>query len=213
MQRTLIEIGASVGASAIMLAATIVGGRLVMAQTTPVLVERPASASCDERPLAGVNGSAAHGVSHLCLTMDGADPTIELTGLPVGAVFSAWAAYVDRPSIVRAGECSTPELAARDQIGAPGRLASGIADRDGRLVLASALSGLRPSAGSVVEILVVQHAALTDTARPERARQLLAWDRVWSDARRAPNGPDQSVTRLLGCSSFWVRGGAEQAEH
>ena len=124
MQRTLIEIGASVGASAIMLAATIVGGRLVMAQVPPAPSERPASASCDERPLAGVNGSAAHGVSHLCLTMDGADPTMELTGLPVGAVYSAWVAYVDRPSIVRAGECSTPDLAARDQIGAPGRLAS-----------------------------------------------------------------------------------------
>ena len=209
MQRTLIEIGASVGASAVMLAATIVGGHLIAGTAPPVGVERPAYVGCDERPLAPVNGAALRAVARLCISPHGVEPTIELEGMPSGALYTAWVAYVERPTGVDSRQCASPELAAREEIGAPGRVASGIADREGKLLLSSALPGFQARASSLVEILVVDHGPPSADPAPGRARQLLAWDRGWA----APPTSDQPSSALLGCTPFWVRGGAEQTEH
>lgn len=207
MSRTLFEIGASVGASAVMLAVTIVGGRLVMAESAPGGVERPAATvGCEERPFAVVNGGAARGMARLCLTRDGVEPIVELAGLPSGVIYSAWIAYVDRPGVVRVGECADPDLPA------PGRIASGIADQEGRLMLSSMAPGLQLGANSVVKLLVVEHGALSSDVTPDRARGLLVWQPGWSDAT-APSDATQSSGSLLGCSSFWTRGGVDTTEH
>jgi hypothetical protein len=210
MQRMLVEIGASVGASVVMLAATVVGGHLIAGTAPPVGVERPAYVGCDERPLSPVNGTTLRAVARLCLFPHGAEPTVELEGMPSGALYSAWVAYVERPTVVEAGRCASPALAAREEIGAPGRVASGIADRAGQVVLSSALPGFQAQANSLVEILIVDHGMPSADPAPARPRELLAWDRAWS---APPVPPDQPSSALLGCTAFWVRGGAEQTEH
>jgi len=207
MQRTLIEIGASVGASAVMVAATIVGGQMLKATPPAVESERPAHVGCDTRRLAPVNGAAVQAFSRLCFGPRGVESVVDLAARPTGGVYSAWMAYVDRPTAVRTGECASPELVT------PGRVASGIANGEGRLTLANDVPGLQVRANGLVEILVVEHGQPTTDSAPDRARELLSWHSAWSDPGAAPTDFEQPSSALLGCATFWVRGGAEQTEH
>jgi hypothetical protein len=214
VSRLFAESGISIAASAAMLLLTIAGGRLITATTPPdpATVEWSADASCLQRPLTLIDAAGVQAASWLCLTTGGIQPAVELHGLPSGTLYSAWLSYLEHPGARDAGRCASTDLAS-DGTALPGRLDGAAADRDGRVALSGALTGLIPAGDTVVEILVVEHGTVSAAGAPARARQLLAWDRSWSALPTPSVDQREDTGRLLGCATFWVRGGVEQTEH
>src|SRR5215212_1953792 len=215
MSRLFADTGMTIVASAAMLLLTILGGRLITATTAPdpVSVEQPASRSCLERPLTTIGAAGVHAVSWICLTTAGVQPGVELRGLPSGGLYSAWLSYLEHPSTLHGGRCASVQLASDDRVAPPSRLDSVVADRDGRVVLSGALTGLLPGGDTVLEILVVDHGTPSAAGASARARQLLAWDRSWSGLPSPTSDQADDSGELLGCAAFWLRGGAESMEH
>jgi hypothetical protein len=216
MGRLFAEAGTTIVASAAMLLLTFAGGRLLTATTPPepARAERPATSTCEQRPLTLFDGAGVEAASWLCLTTTGAQPGVELHGLPSGTLYSAWVAYLERPRTMDVARCAGAQNPSGDGTAPTGRVDGAVADRDGRVMLAGSLAGLLPGGGTALEILVVEHGAMSAAGAPARAGSLLAWDRSWS-ALPGPSAVDDAgdAGRLLGCATFWIRGGAELTDH
>jgi hypothetical protein len=215
MHRLLTEVGVSIGASAVMVIVTIVGGQLVAATAIPAASDgdQSAEASCLEQPLALTEDTAIQALTRLCLTMDGVQPTVELTGLSSGGVYTAWLSYLEHPRTRQIGRCASAQIASQVGDGTPGRLDSRTADQGGRVILSGVLPGLHPEGNTEIEILVVDHGRLAAGQTPASARQLLVWNPTWSGQPTTVIGEEQAASRLVGCAAFWLRGGAELTEH
>jgi hypothetical protein len=197
-----------------MLLLTIAGGRLVTATTAPdpASEERPATTSCLQRPVTLLDAAGVQAASWLCMTTGGVQPGVELQGLPSGRLYSAWLSYQEHPGSRDIGRCGSTDLASPGAAHV-GRLDGATSDQDGRVMFAQSLTGLQPGGDTLLEILVVDHGAVTAAQAPARSRQLLAWDPSWRAMPSPTIDQEEDTGRLLGCAAFWIRGGAEQTEH
>ena len=100
-------------------------------------------------------------------------------------------------------------LRAQDDAERPVRIAAGVADQTGRVHLEAVLRDLPVLAGARIQILAVDHG----WARPERGAahpdELVAWEPGWSPAPAAPAGDSRHTGRVIGCATFWMRGGVD----
>lgn len=224
MRRLLIDSGSLIAASALMLIVVIVGGQF-LGPTTPLVSaesERAQESTCLEQPLGpvGDRGNSAtpvsslpQAMSSLCLTRDGVHPTVELTHLPNGMLYTAWLAYLEQPRTPDVGRCASAQLAGQAGSAMPGRIGSGTVDRSGRIVLSAAFPGLHLEGNSEAEILVVEHGQVEANRTAASARHLLLWDAGWTGMSVLAPAEGETRPRLVGCASYWMRGGPGLLEH
>jgi hypothetical protein len=216
MHRLMTDVGASIVASAAMVALMLGGGQLLTGGIVPSTStddESRPRMTCLERPLVPVGSTRVRSVTQLCLTDGGIQPRVELADGTPGFVYTTWLAVHDRPAAWLDGPCAGTRLASITEMTTPGRLGGAVADQDGRVVLSHPLPGVRLDATTGVELLVVEHARSGLHGGEARAGQLLAWSTAWSRPTGQVADRRGSQGQLIGCAVFWIRGGVEQSDH
>lgn len=215
MNRSITDVGASTVACAAMLTLTIGGGHFLTATAGSPSTEREHEArmSCIDRPLMPVSGGHIRADARLCLTDGGVRPIVELADVTPGSVYTAWLAFLDGTTASTRGPCADTHFTTSGELTTPGRLDGAVADQDGRVVLSHPLPGSRLDAHTVVELLIVEHARPVLIGGAAQNGQFISWNPAWS--RQKGQVPDRgaSQSQLVGCASFWIRGGAEQSGH
>jgi hypothetical protein len=95
----------------------------------------------------------------------------------------------------------------------PGRIAGAGPDQAGRALLSHPLPGVRLDANSRLELLLLEHAQSVLAGSAAQVGQLITWSPSWSGPAGRLLDRGQGQSQLIGCATFWIRGGAEQAEH
>jgi hypothetical protein len=218
MRRTLTEILAFVAVSAIITAGTAVIGRwLLSPATTPPLPSDAGSGSCVDEPFTPLRGftfsSGVGTLARLCFGVADVRPRLELTGVRSGTVFSAWLTNEEHPKTEHRARCDLPPPDAGAAWTRPVRIGAAVADQTGRLHLSATMRDLRIVGGARLQIVAVDHG----WTRPERgvalADELIDWEPAWGRGSAAPTGDSHHRGQMVGCASFWLRGGVDSLEN
>jgi len=130
-------------------------------------------------------GTSGHGT--LCVLADRLQSQIALANLVPGNAYTVWWTYLDDPTqctgdatgtggaSLTGGEsgCELADFGGAKPLGLFGRMASGIAPRNGRLNLSGEVGGMQPSSGSEVWFWVFTHGPANYADGAALARQLL----------------------------------------
>jgi hypothetical protein len=218
MRRTLTEILAFVAVSPILAAGTAVIGRWLLspATTLPLPSDAGGGSWVDEpfTPLHGSNFSSGVGtLARLCFGIEDVRPRLELTGVRSGTVFSAWLTNEVQPKTEHRQRCDLPPPDAGAAWTRPGRIGAAVPPPPGRTPR-GATRRYRPIiAGPRLQIVAVDHGWI----RPERgvalADELVDWEPAWGRGSAAPTGDSHHRGQMVGCASFWLRGGVDSLEN
>ena len=217
MRRTLHEILAFVAVSAAITVGTaIIGTKLLSPTTPPPLPSDAGSGSCVDEPFVPVRGAIfSAGVAtlaRLCFGIDDVRPRLELTGVTSGTLFSAWLTNEEQPKTEHRQRCDIPPAVPGSAWTRPVRIGAAVADQTGLLHLAATLRDLRVIGGSRLQILAVEHGRLGAERGALVAEELLGWEHAWNQGLATPTGDSHHRGRLVGCASFWLRGGVDSLE-
>ena len=175
----------------------------MLATALPAAVAHADAEGCDKRPANSVNlvENDATGTAVLCTLSHSLKGRIALQGLTPGNAYTVWWVYFDTPGMcvgttplpaplgAGASDCDLADFEGVKPLAVFGRMASGIAPRNGRLVLKGRVGGMQPSTGSEVWMLVFGHgpAAMEGSAL---ARQLLTPEDPLAGAPHLGNSVD-----------------------
>jgi hypothetical protein len=173
MHRTLVEIGASLGASALIVVGVLAAGGNLKLEPAPVpafVSQRP---GCLEAPVFGLDRSGLNGGAMLCIVDEGVRPAVDVDGLTPGTAYIAWFAYFDRPQACQNGRCAIDDLR-RDAVGgASGRMDGIVAGGIGKAQFNGDFRDLRLSGGSEASVLLFERGTVSTGDTRGRARHLL----------------------------------------
>jgi hypothetical protein len=125
------------------------------------------------------------GTGKLCVLPGRLQGQVRLGNLTPGNAYTVWWTYQDDPTLctgntplpvsLTGGEspCELGDFEGEKPLGTFGRMASGIAPRNGRLNLRGELGGMQPSSGSEVWFWVFTHGPADTSDGAALARQLL----------------------------------------
>jgi hypothetical protein len=211
-RRNMAEVLVFVVASAMVaLGAGVVGMMLTSPATSKEIPADLLSGTCLDEPFHTSNGVVVGSLARLCFEIESVRPRVELTGVTNGALYTGWLARGAPPRSVQGSLCemSDPGVAATLQ---PERFDATIADRTGRAQLSANLPGLKLPSGSIIRLLVVDHGWAGPNQTALRAEQLPLWNGAWVQGMSTVASGDRAPGHLVGCASFWLRGGVETLE-
>ena len=117
MHRAVVEIGASLGASVLVVAAVLAIGRTMVSAPAPVPASVGQHAGCLEAPVFGIDGSGLTGSARLCILDAGVRPAADVEGLTPGTAYVTWFAYVDQPTMCQKNHCTLDDLRGESGLG------------------------------------------------------------------------------------------------
>lgn len=216
MRRVLTEILVLVTASTVIaLCAAVVGAKLTApTPSAPVPADLLSGTCLDEPFLAAPAPAVVVGsLARLCFDVDAVRPRIELTGLPSGVLFTAWLSHAPRPAVTPREPCDAADSGPNGAVPLPARFDAAVADQTGRVQLTATIPGLRIVGGSQPRLFVVEHGWIGPDRAAVRPDDVLVWDRAWVHGAATTSSDRHGRGRLVGCASFWLRGGVETLEN
>jgi hypothetical protein len=216
MRRTLTEILAFIAVSAAITAGTaMIGARLFAPVAAPPF--DAGSGACVDEPFVPLRGSIfSAGVgtlARLCFGESDVRPRLELTGVTSGTLFSAWLTNEEHPKTEHRQRCDIPPPDGTASWTRPVRIGAAVVDQTGRLHLAATMRDLRIAGGTRLQILAVDHGWTGPERGAARAEELVTWEHAWSRGLATPTGDSHFRGQVVGCASFWLRGGVDSLEH
>jgi hypothetical protein len=173
MHRTLAEIGASLAASALIVAGVLAAGGNLRLGPAPVPAHVSQRPGCLDAPIFGLDSSGLKGRARLCVVDEGTRPAADVEGLTPGTAYVAWFAYFDRPQACQKGHCTIGDLR-RDAVGgASGRMDGIVADGVGKAEFNGDFRDVRLASGSQALIFLFERGTVSPGDTRGRARQLL----------------------------------------
>jgi hypothetical protein len=202
-----------VASAVVALGAALVGMMLTAPATSKEIPADLLSGTCLDEPFRAPNGVVIGTLARLCFEIDAVRPRVELTGVAPSGLYTGWLSKDGTPRPMAADLCELSDAGAMSMPMKPERFDATIADRTGRVQLSANLPGLRLASGSVVRLLVVDHGWAGPNQTALRAEQLPIWDSTWVHRMATTGSGNQVPGRVLGCASFWLRGGTETVEN
>ena len=159
----------------------------MLATFTPISAAHAQSEGCAQQQVNSINlvEFDIGGEALLCTLSNELNGQIKLTGLTPGNAYTVWWVYFDDPSQclgttflpvpLGGGEsvCDLIDFEGDKPQGVFGRMASGIATRNGKLILRDEFGGMQPSNRAEVWMLVFGHGTAEMSDGSALARQLL----------------------------------------
>jgi len=139
-----------------------------------------ADAQCDNQKIIDL-GAGVHGSANLCINGNGLKAMFNVKSLVAGDAYTIWWVYFDDPSLCTGGGdgvCGDPDFAPSEAGGGTplavfGRMGSVIAPRNGNAHINDNWSGMQPSSGAEIWLLMLSHGAANYADGRHLARQLL----------------------------------------
>ena len=143
---------------------------------------------CDVEPVVeSIAGPGAKGKGRLCVLSDRLKGKLRIKNLVPGNAYTVWWTYQDDPGLCLGtgtpdfigsltggvSRCELSDFEGDKPLGVFGRMASGVAPRNGRLSFRGTLGGMQPSSGSEVWFWLFNHGPAIYTNGAALARQLL----------------------------------------
>jgi len=129
---------------------------------------------CDKQDIIDAAGVGITGSADLCSDSRGLKAQLHVEGLVPGDAYTVWWIYFDDPSLCEVpNECGDADFGGDDPVGVFGRYGSAVARKNGKTHISDRLSGMTPSSGSQVWILLINHGAADLSDGKQLARQLL----------------------------------------
>ena len=132
------------------------------------------SESCLDTPVRALSASSIEGQARLCIADTGLRPSMWVSGLRAGEVYTAWLAYFEQPAACLASPCQLIDLQGYDPVGVLGRVDGAIAPPPQELQLQGDLRDVKTSSGAQVTPLLFAHGPAHGESSRARARQLLS---------------------------------------
>jgi hypothetical protein len=173
MNRTVAEIGATLGASVLVVVGVLTVGGNLQAAPAPVpayVTQRP---GCLDTPVFPVDGSGLNGQARLCIVDEGVRPSADVDGLTPSTAYVTWFAYFDRPQGCQKGNCTLVDLRGDAAAGVSGRMDGIVADGLRKAQFRGDFRDLRTSGGSDALIFVFERGPVAPGDARDRARKLL----------------------------------------
>jgi len=154
------------------------------------------------------NGNAnedAKAVALLCETSRGLFGRASVMGLIPGNAYTAWWAYFDDASTCATpNSCGGPETAGDNPVAVFGRMDSFIVPRNGHVHFNGKMRHFKPSDGSQVTILMINHGAADMENKQRLARQLLTPEVPRFGAPHLGNIVDGTLGAVIGGAQFLI---------
>lgn len=201
-------------ASAVVALGAAVIGMMLTAPAEPTDVPADLlSGTCLDEPFRPTHGGVLVGtLSRLCFDVDAVRPRVELTGVTSGALYTGWISRPVAPAGGRGNACDLSDAGATGTTLQPQRFDAASADQTGRVQLSANLPGLKLPGGSQVRVLVIDHGWTESGQVTPYADRLAVWNGAWIPGVTTTGSDGRSQGRLVGCASFWLRGGVETLE-
>jgi hypothetical protein len=173
MNRTVAEIGATLGASVLVVVGVLAVGGTLKAAPAPVPAYVTQQPGCLDASVFAVDSSGLSGHARLCILDEGVRPSADVEGLTPSTAYVTWFAYFDRPQSCQQGRCTLADLRGDAAIGVSGRMDAIVADGLRKAQFRGDFRDLRMSGGSDALIYVFERGAVATGDARDRARQLL----------------------------------------
>jgi hypothetical protein len=147
---------------------------LLTAVTMTVALNTAMAHECDDQDLIDAAGVGITGSADLCMDSSGPSARLHAEGLVPGDAYTVWWIYIDDPSQCDAGpgDCGMADFGGDNPLGVFGRFGSVVAPNSGKTHIFSRFRGMKPSSGSQIWILMINHGEASSDGR-QLARQLL----------------------------------------
>jgi len=148
---------------------------LLTAISMTVALNTAMAHECDKQDIIDAAGVGITGSADLCMDSRGLQAQLHAEGLVPGDAYTVWWIYIDDPSQCDAGpgDCGMADFGGDDPLGVFGRFGSVVAKRNGKTHISDRLSGMTPSSGSQIWILMINHGEADHSDGRQMARQLL----------------------------------------
>lgn len=145
----------------------------------------------------------ATGVALLCETSRGLFGLASVMDLIPGNAYTAWWAYFDdASSCATPNSCGGPETAGENPIAVFGRMNSFIAPENGHVHFKGMMRDFKPSEGSQITILMIDHGMADMNDKRRLARQLLTPENPRFGAPHLGNNVDGILGTVIGDAQF-----------
>jgi hypothetical protein len=173
MHRMIVEISATLGASAVIVAGVLAAGGHIKAAPPPIPAYVDRQAGCLDAPVFALDSSGVVGRAKLCIVDEGVRPAAEVEGLNPGTTYAAWFAYFDRPQECQKLRCTVEDLRGENAAGVAGRMDGIVADGTRKAQLHGDFRDLRVVSGSELSLFVFERGPVSVGDTRARAHQLL----------------------------------------
>lgn len=135
---------------------------------------------CDHQPIAEFFVPGITGQGTLCQSPEGVRGQLRARGLTPGDAYTIWWIYIDRPDLCVPDFTAPPGFECDfsffqndgDPLAVIGRMDSGIAPENGRMVFRDTIAGMQMSSGAIMMLFINAHGSASEDGRA-LARQLL----------------------------------------
>lgn len=119
-------------------------------------------------------GSGINGTATVCLQKGGPTAKVHASGLVTGDAYTIWWVYFDDPSqCIDPGNCGDADFGGDNPQAVLGRMGSAVGPRNGQTHFSGTISGMVPSDGSQIWLLMFGHGPADMEDGRHLARQLL----------------------------------------
>lgn len=171
------------------------------------------SGSCIDEPFRAPDGVVVGTLARLCFDVDAVRPRVELTGVTSDSLFTGWLTQPTPAGVMHGNVCGSSDAAAATTLLQPARFDASRADQTGRVQLSASLPVMRFTGDSRIRVLVVDHGWRGSSQVVPREEQLSTWDGTWVHGLSSTANTNRTPGRLVGCATFWPRGGVETLEN
>lgn len=145
----------------------------------------------------------AEGVAMLCKTSRGLFGRASVMNLIPGNAYTAWWAYFDDASACKTpNSCGGPETVGENPIAVFGRMDSFVAPKNGHVHFRGVMRDFKPSDGSQITILMINHGMADMSDKRRLARQLLTPEDPKFGAPHLGNVVDGALGVVIGGAKF-----------
>ncbi len=147
----------------------------------------------------------ATGVALLCETSRGLFGRANLMGLIPGNAYTAWWVYFDDASTCATpNRCGGPETTGENPVAVFGRMDSFIVPKNGHIHFRGKMRHFKPSDGSQVTILMIDHGLADMNDKRRLSRQLLTPEIPRFGAPHLGNNVDGDLGAIIGGAQFLI---------
>jgi hypothetical protein len=152
----------------------IVGTRALQSAARPDERTTSDEGGCLDTPVRALSASIIEGHARLCVDDNGLRPTMRVSGLRAGEVYTVWLAYFENPSACLISPCQMIDLLGDDPLGVLGRVDGAVVSAVQEFQLQGNLRDLRVASGAQITLVLFAHGSANAEGSRARARQLLS---------------------------------------